>query len=318
MNSPSSAAAPQPEPDRLPAVPGEVRQFQQPTARMVTSWLTPSNLDGALRIAEFMGKASLLPAHFNGNIGNCMLVLSQAARWGMDPFAVAQATAVVRGKLAFEGKLVAAALIATGAVPEGLDYEFTGEGQGMAITVTGIVGRTGKSKSYKGTVVQLRTDNGNWDKDPQSMLVYRATRQWARLYAPEVMLGVVTPDEVEPRDARDAQDVTVTGTEKPSVVPETKVPKKRIEKEASPVATTPPAETALGAVPTPAAPDPRVAVLIGLAETLMENFGNVAAAELRAINQQMGVLKLQNVPAVRLDEAIEKVKQAGKTLAGEA
>src|SRR5690606_25367911 len=36
------------------------------------------------------------------------------------------------------------------------------------------------------------------------MLVYRGTRQWARRYAPEALLGVYTPDELEdaPRDTR--------------------------------------------------------------------------------------------------------------------
>ena len=53
----------------------------------------------------------------------------------------------------------------------------------------------------------------NWDKDPHSMLVYRGTRQWARLWAPEVMAGVYTPDELE--DVREV-DAVVVSTETPA------------------------------------------------------------------------------------------------------
>src|SRR5215203_4514831 len=39
---------------------------------------------------------------------NCFLVVNQAVRWGMDPFAVAQCCSVVHGRLMYEGKLIAA------------------------------------------------------------------------------------------------------------------------------------------------------------------------------------------------------------------
>lgn len=317
MNAPAVAAAPQTENERLPAVAGERPEFQQPTDRMITGWLTPTNLASALQIAEFMAKASLLPQHMQ-NVGNCLLVLSQAARWGMDPFAVAQATAVVKGKLCFEGKLVAAALAATGACPD-LDYEFDGDGQGMSIVVTGTVRRTGKVKKYGGTVEQLRTDNDQWRKDPMSMLAYRATRQWARLYCPEVMLGVVTPDEIEPREV----EGEVTGTEKsPAATTPVKAARTRGAKAATepaaPTEPTPaesaasaPAESAPATTPAAPTPDPRLAVLLNEGKALHES-GPMGAASLRAVLNQLAVTKLQNVPIAKLDEAISKVRQEAR------
>jgi hypothetical protein len=38
------------------------------------------------------------------------MVIEAAMRWGMSPFAVAQETSVIQGKLMFSGKLVAAAI----------------------------------------------------------------------------------------------------------------------------------------------------------------------------------------------------------------
>ena len=51
--------------------------------------------------------------------------------------------------------------------------------------------------------------NQPWQRDPDSMLIYRGTRQWARIYAPEAMLGVYTNDEVE-HETLDAGSIDVT------------------------------------------------------------------------------------------------------------
>lgn len=296
MNAPANAPAIVP-PETQNALSTHVAQ---PPAQMATSWLTPTNLASGLQIAELMSKCKLVPQHLQASISDCLLVLSQAARWGMDPFAVAQATAVVKGKLCFEGKLVAAALTATGAVEGGLDYAFDGEGQAMAITITGTLRRSGRTYVLKGTVRQWRTDNGQWDKDPQSMLVYRGTRQWARLYAPETILGVVTPDEVEVKDAQDVRDVTAGQ----GALPEAKAPRQRGAKpkdEAQPEAAAPPVEKP--------PEDPRLGTLLAEA-ALVNAAGPAANAELRAIANQLGVTKLQNVPVLKLDDALAKVRTA--------
>jgi hypothetical protein len=125
----------------------------------------------------------------------------------------------VHGKLCYEGKLVAAALYAMGALEGRLHYEIIGSGAGASIVITG--SRRGESKelTVRGSVKDWRTyvkdKQGNridnaWDKMPEDMLVYRGTRQWARLYAPEVMLGVYTPDEMDDSEPTQATVVSAT------------------------------------------------------------------------------------------------------------
>ena len=72
--------------------------------------LTPQNLDQAMRLADMMAKNSLVPEHLRQSPGNCLLVIEVALRWEMSPYAVAQYTFVHKGKLGYEGKLVAAAI----------------------------------------------------------------------------------------------------------------------------------------------------------------------------------------------------------------
>jgi len=171
-----------------------------------SNWISPTNIEQGLKLAEMMATAKLLPDHLRNDKGSCLLVLEQASRWGMSPFAVAQCTSVVHGRLCFEGKLVAAALSAMKAIEGRLEYDITGEGQDAKIIVTGTPKGAKKAATVAGTVKQWRTylkdKQGNrmdnaWDKQPEDMLIYRGTRQWARRYAPEAMLGVYTADEME-------------------------------------------------------------------------------------------------------------------------
>lgn len=159
--------------------------------------LVPTSMSEAMHLAEIMSKANLLPDHLRGKPGDCLLVIMQAQRWNMDPVSVAQCTSVVRGKLCYEGKLVAAALYATGAIDGRLRYEFSGEGDRRQVRVIGRPRGTGADQEVVGTVADWKTENGNWKKSPDDMLVYRGTRQWARRYAPKALLGVYTPDELE-------------------------------------------------------------------------------------------------------------------------
>ncbi len=184
--------------------------------------LVPSNMADALRLAEFMSKARTLPRHLQESPGDCLMVIEQAMRWGMSPFAVAQATSVISGKLMFEGKLVASAVESSGAITGHINYEFAGEGDGRSITVTAT--RRGETSPRTVTVAlkDARTANEMWKRQPDQQLVYHGTRVWARRWTPAVILGVYSREEMgQIIDGEMASD----DTELPVIV-RTKVPEK--------------------------------------------------------------------------------------------
>ncbi|MGL6289924.1 MAG: recombinase RecT [Silanimonas sp.] len=170
--------------------------------------LVPKSVDEAVKLAQIMAKASLVPEHLRGKEGDCLLIVMQAQRWGMDALSVAQCTSVVRGKLCYEGKLVSAALYAMGAVEGRLRYEYSGRGEDRMVKVIGRVRGETTDVFIEGSVKQWATDNQNWKKSPDDMLAYRGTRQWARRHAPESLLGVYTPDELEDEGAPTQQKPT--------------------------------------------------------------------------------------------------------------
>lgn len=169
--------------------------------------LVPTDSNGAIQLANMMSKGKLVPAHLRESPGDCLMVIEQAMRWQMSPFAVAQCTSVIQGKLMFEGKLVSAALHTSGLMEQRLREKFDGEGASRAVTLTGTIKGEAEPRSIRVTLAEARTTNGMWAKQPDQQLIYFATRAWARRHAPEVMLGVYSPEEFdEPK--RD----TFTGT----------------------------------------------------------------------------------------------------------
>lgn len=172
--------------------------------------LIPQNIADAMRLAEMMAKGKMVPEHLR-NAADMLMVIEQACRWGMSPFAVAQCTAVVRGHLSYEGKLVAAAINTSGILQGRLDYEFSGEGAGRAVTARGTLRGETKPREVVVTLASAKTDNEHWKKSPDQMLTYHAARVWARRYTPEVMLGVYSPEEFDAPPPRAYAGPTIDG-----------------------------------------------------------------------------------------------------------
>ncbi|MCB3161531.1 recombinase RecT, partial [Klebsiella pneumoniae] len=49
-----------------------------------------------------------------------------------------------------------------------------------------------------------------WEQDPRQQLAYLCVKRWARLHAPDVLLGVYTPDELQEAAPRVERDITPT------------------------------------------------------------------------------------------------------------
>lgn len=153
------------------------------------------------RVATMMCSSKLAPKHLQGvdKIADAILVVNQALRWQSDPFAVAQHTFVTSGKLGYEGKLIAAMVNASPKLRENLDYEYSGEGDDRTVTVTGQFKGSDRVRTVTGKVKDWKTANEFWKKNPDQMLAYRGAREWARRHMPEVLLGVNSEDEMQPR-----------------------------------------------------------------------------------------------------------------------
>jgi len=164
---------------------------------LATMSLIPTTFGEIVKFADIMSKSTLIPTHLQNKPADCVRVIMQATRWEMDPFPVADCTSIVKGKLMFEGKLVAAVVNSSGLLDKGtrLDYEYSGAGDDRQVVVTGVL--NGVKKPVEVKLKDARTGNDIWLKQPDQQLAYAGARVWARRWTPELMLGVSVKGEIE-------------------------------------------------------------------------------------------------------------------------
>ena len=160
-----------------------------------------SQFEHMWRVAEVMSKASLSPQHLQGKPADCMLIVQQAHRWHMDPFALAQCSFVVKGKLGYEGKVIAAVVNSRADLKDRLKYDVTGSGRDCEVTVRGTFEGEDEERTIDATWQEGRKmspHGAKWDHPGMEaqQLCYYAARKWARLHAPELILGVLSADEL--------------------------------------------------------------------------------------------------------------------------
>lgn len=161
------------------------------------SMFMPASMGEAMEIARLMAAGNFVPPHLRRAPGDCLAVVMQASRWGMDPFAVGNKTYFVNDRMAYEAQLVNAVINSSGVLDGRLHPEWEGEGNELVCTVTGKLKGDPVPKKRRVAIKTITTRNSPlWKQDPEQQLAYYACRAWVRLHAPEVLLGVYTPDEL--------------------------------------------------------------------------------------------------------------------------
>lgn len=202
----------------------------------------------AQRVATLFANSTMVPEHFQQNVGNCMIALNYAARLRADPFMVMQSMYVVYGRPGIEGKLVGAAINTSGKYSEPLKYKWLDPEDKEVDRNTvlradipseyGIVAWTKDAKT--GEVVEgpkitwklvknrgwydkkgpdKTLESNNWRTMPEMMFVYRSESWFANKHCPEVKLGMPTVEELrdhieleaQPDGSFAAPQATVTG-----------------------------------------------------------------------------------------------------------
>lgn len=197
--------------------------------------MDPSSLQILDSIANTMASGKVtIPNHLRGSPSDCFAIVLQSMQWQMNPFLVAQKTFLVNGVLGYESQLVAAVINNSGVVVDRFNFEWFGpwekiigkfreatsatkkddEGKpkkyivpawnladeaGLGVKVWATLRGETRPRVLELLMVQARTRNSTlWTEDPKQQLAYLAQKRWARLYAPDVILGVYTPDELMP------------------------------------------------------------------------------------------------------------------------
>lgn len=173
------------------------------SSSQLTAFASESSFEAAQRMARALCSSNLVPASFQGqsNLGSALIALEIAQRLGASPLMVMQNLNVIHGRPAWSSQFIIAALNSCGRFSP-IRFAVTGEGDERTCTAWA----TDKSgERLDGPPVSISTakkegwfgKNGSkWQTMPELMLRYRAAAFFGRLYAPDILMGMQSVEEI--------------------------------------------------------------------------------------------------------------------------
>lgn len=152
------------------------------------------------KVAQYLSHSNLIPQQYQGKTEDCAIAVDMADRMGVSPLMVMQSLYVVKGKPSWSEQACMSFIKAKYGEAEPV---YTGE---RGTDSRGCYIRAVKSDGevIEGTEVTIKmakaegwTSNKKWINMPELMLAYRAAAFFARVYCPEILMGVAVEGEVE-------------------------------------------------------------------------------------------------------------------------
>ena len=212
----------------------------------------PDKFEHAQRVAKVFAESALVPTHFQNKLANCLIALNIADRMGEDPLTVMQNLAIVSGKPCWQTQYMIARANKSGVFASRITWKSAGQGADLSVTASAALADSGEVVSVAVSMMMAKADgwtkNAKYTTMPEHMLRWRSAAMLIRLYAPEVMLGIQSTEEVEDATQSAPRDVT---------------PPRQVESSAQPAGPRPSGPPRLTAgKPAPAAEDDAEAVVV--------------------------------------------------------
>lgn len=174
----------------------------QPQGGQEVGFATAGGFDLIQRQAKVLAASDLVPKEFKGNMPNCIIGLEIANRIGASPLAVLQNLYIVHGKPGWSSQFIIAAINSTGKFSP-LRFEMSGDAANRTCIAWATDLATGDrlesplvSMAMAKSEGWIEKSGSKWKTMPELMLRYRAATFFGRLYAPEILMGMQTIEEV--------------------------------------------------------------------------------------------------------------------------
>lgn len=153
------------------------------------------------RHAQALAASKIIPTNYQNNLPDCLIAQEMATRLGVGVLEIMQSLYVVYGRPAFSAAYMIARVNASNILTGRLRFEFNEDR--TECTAMGTCAKTGEA--LVGTTISMalaekegwtKKNGSKWQTMPEQMLIYRAGSFWARAYAPDLVLGMQTVEEI--------------------------------------------------------------------------------------------------------------------------
>lgn len=164
---------------------------------------SPAAFETAQRMAKLLTSSTIVPQTYRENLADTVIALEMANRIGANPLAVMQNLYIVHGRPAWSSQFLISCINASGKFTP-LRYEMAGEkGSDSRSCVAWAVDKAGERLEGPMVSIDMAKAEGwynksgsKWKTMPELMLRYRAATLFARLYAPDLTMGIHCDDEI--------------------------------------------------------------------------------------------------------------------------
>lgn len=171
---------------------------------------TSDNFIMAMQMAKALASSTIVPQTFQKNDSNCLIAISQAQKFDIDPLTVMQNLYVIQGRPSWKSSFLIAMINNSGKYDMELQFEEK-EKNGKPYSCQ--CWTTKDERRVDGINVTMdMADAEGWTKKngtkwrtlPQLMLRYRAASFFANLNCPELTTGMYTREEMLDNDFSDS------------------------------------------------------------------------------------------------------------------
>lgn len=169
-----------------------------------TAFANENGFELAQRMARALCSSTLVPSTFQGdeNIGSAMIALEISQRLQASPLMVMQNLNVIHGRPAWSSQFIIAALNSCGRFSP-LRFDVTGDGENKSCIAWAYDKASGDRLEGPPVSIAMAKAEGwagksgsKWKSMPDLMLRYRSAAFFGRLYAPDILMGMHSVEEI--------------------------------------------------------------------------------------------------------------------------
>jgi hypothetical protein len=172
------------------------------TGNAMEVFASEANFRMAQRIGTALSESSLVPTAYQKNLPNCLIAIEMAYRLRCSPLMVMQNLHVIQGRPTWSSAFIIATVNACGRFSP-LQFELSGAGADRRCIAFAKDLRTGLLLHGPEVNMTMAKAEGwseragsKWKTMPELMLRYRAAAFFGRLYAPDMLLGMQSAEEM--------------------------------------------------------------------------------------------------------------------------
>ncbi len=169
----------------------------------IAAFASTSNFESAQRMAKALSSSTMVPAAYQNNVPNCLIAMEMASRIGASVFMVMQSLDVIHGRPSWSSKFLIATVNASRRFTP-IRFRWEGTKGTDSWGCRAVAKDRESGEECIGSLVDLALakaegwyakSGSKWKTMQEQMTMYRSAAFWARVYAPELSMGINTSEE---------------------------------------------------------------------------------------------------------------------------